>query len=298
VSRILKKLLILGATGMAGHVVYHYFKKKPEYIVYTACFRNKIDAESVIVNVRDELSVTKMIDTVNPDVVINCIGVLIKGSKLSVENAIYINSYFPHMLSRVLHDKKKTAKLIHISTDCVFSGNKGNYSDYDEKDALDIYGMSKNLGEVINDHDVTIRTSIIGPELKDNGEGLFHWVFSQRINGSLNGYSKSIWGGVTTLELARVIDFCLTNHIVGLYQASNNLPITKYELITKIVKEFQLDLKVIKVDGITCDKSIRNTLLEGCIYSIPDYSVMLADLHEFMIEHKELYKQYLGDENE
>ena len=115
---------------------------------------------------------------IKPDYVINCVGVLIKGSKESIENAIYINAYFPHMLERILHNT--TGKLIHISTDCVFSGEKGQYADNDPKDALDTYGMTKNLGEVVNTKDITLRTSIIGPELKNNGEGLFHWIYSQK----------------------------------------------------------------------------------------------------------------------
>lgn len=289
----MKKLMVLGATGMAGHVIYTYFSEMKKYEMYNVCFRNKLNDSSFILNIRDEQETEKLLNEVKPDIVINCIGVLIKGSKSSPENAIYINGYFPHMLSRVLHSVNENAKLIHISTDCVFSGNKGQYKDNDLKDALDVYGMSKNLGELINNHDLTIRTSIIGPELKENGEGLMHWVFSQRNEGKLNGYTKSIWGGLTTLELAHVIEYCLDSHVTGLYQASNNKSICKYDLINFIVNEFNLKLLVNPVDGVISDKSILNTNESN--YEVPSYEKMISDLHVFMNSHKRLYTQYLGE---
>jgi len=290
----MKKLMVLGATGMAGHIVYTYFSELQKYEMYNACFRTKLNSDSYIINVRDERAMEDLLNEVKPDIVINCIGVLIKGSKNSPENAIYVNGYFPHMLSRVLHSVKSDAKLIHISTDCVFSGKKGQYKDDDVKDALDVYGMSKNLGEIVNDQDLTVRTSIIGPELKTNGEGLMHWVFSQRSEGKLNGYTKSIWGGVTTLELAHIIEYCLETERTGLYQASNNTSINKYELINLLVKKFDLKLQVNPVEGVISDKSILNTEVAGMKYDVPSYEQMISDLNVFMNSHKELYKQYLG----
>lgn len=288
----MKKILILGGTGMAGHVVYYYLSSLQKYKIFNACFRNKLTEDSFIINVRDESKITDLINKVKPDVVINCIGILIRGAKESVENCIYINSYLPHSLSRILHETVPNSKLIHISTDCVFSGEKGNYSDLDEKDALDVYGMSKNLGEVINNQDLTLRTSIIGPELKANGEGLFHWIFSQIKIGSLNGFDKSIWGGVTTLELAKVIEKVLESDLTGLYQISNNQPISKLSLVSLIVKEFTLPIKVNKVDGVVCDKSIINSQNQAFSYEVSSYEKMIKELHTYMNKHKELYAQY------
>lgn len=279
---------------MAGHIVYQYFSEKKEYEMFNVTFRNKYTEDSRIIDVRDEQSVKSVIQSIRPDIVINCIGILIKGTKSSLENAIFVNSYFPHMLSRLLHQVVPDARLIHISTDCVFSGKKGGYVDSDEKDALDFYGMSKNLGEIVNDKDLTIRTSIIGPEIKKSGEGLFHWIFEQKPAGSLNGYTKSIWGGVTTLELARVIDFCIQNCVTGLYQASNNQPISKYDLIKTIVEEFGLPISISSIEGVVCDKSIVNTVLGTMNYDVPSYEAMIRDVHRFMIDHKEMYTQYFG----
>lgn len=284
-----KKLLILGATGMAGHIVYTYLNETDKYDIATVCHSGKIEPNSYDLDVYNIEKLKEIIAKEKPAAVINCIGVLIKGSRNKPTNAIYVNAYFPHKLSEILQD----SKVIHISTDCVFSGLKGAYKDNDVKDALDTYGMTKNLGELINNKDVTLRTSIIGPELKKNGEGLMHWVFSQRKVRELDGYQKSIWGGVTTLELAKVIDAALQRELVGLYQISNNIGISKYDLISLIINEFRLPIKVNLVDGLICDKSILNS--EKCVFTVSSYKKMISDMHEFMKNHKELYSQYLGD---
>lgn len=290
-----KKLLILGATGMAGHVVYTYLNEAGKYDIATVCHSGKIEPNSYELDVYDNAKLKEIIENEKPDAVINSIGVLIKGSRNNPANAIYVNAYFPHKLSEILHSVLPDSKVIHISTDCVFSGAEGNYKDTDIKNALDTYGMTKNLGELINDKDLTIRTSIIGPELKKNGEGLMHWVFSQREVGELNGYQKSIWGGITTLELAKVIDASLNNGITGLYQVSNNEGIAKYDLVSLIVKEFNLPIKVNAIEGVICDKSIWNSERNDISYKVASYEKMISDIHEFMIAHKPLYKQYLGE---
>lgn len=287
-----KKILILGATGMAGHVLYVYLNETKKYIVSSICHSGKISPTSYELDIYNTEKLKNIIEIEQPDFVINCIGILIKGSKSNPANAIYVNAYFPHKLSQIVSEIIPEGKVYHISTDCVFSGKKGGYYDTDEKDALDIYGMSKNLGELINGHDLTLRTSIIGPELKVNGEGLMHWIFSQREVGYLSGYKKSIWSGITTLELAKVVDACITADVTGLYQISNNIKITKYNLISLVVKEFNLGIKVNEIDGLICDKSIINTVLRDFVYPISSYETMIKEMHIFMDTHKELYGQY------
>jgi len=198
----MKKVLILGSGGMLGHMVYTYFKALNKYEIIDASFPQKAFSESTLLDVTNKTELELYIDRNKPDILINCIGILLKGSEEDPSNAIYLNAYLPHQLSRLLNSYG--GKLIHVSTDCVFTGNKGSYVEADFKDARDTYGLSKSLGEVNNDHDLTLRTSIIGPELKEKGEGLFHWFINQ--TGEINGFTKMIWGGVTTLELAKVID--------------------------------------------------------------------------------------------
>lgn len=290
-----KKILILGATGMAGHVIFTFLNDLEKYEIVTICHSGTMGNKSYLLDIYDTEKLKKIISDEKPDIVINCIGILVKGSKNNPANAIYVNAYFPYLLSNILHNLLPFSKVIHISTDCVFSGQEGRYKDTDIKNALDVYGMTKNLGELINGRDLTLRTSIIGPELKTNGEGLMHWVFSQKTVGWLNGYKKSIWGGITTLELAKVIDKAIDADISGLYQISNNFGISKYDLVSLIVKEFNLPIKVNAVDGVVSDKSILNSIRNNFNYNVLSYSDMLKELHIFMIEHKNLYKQYLGE---
>lgn len=289
----MKKVLILGATGMAGHVVYLYLSELSKYIISTACFRIKIDETSFLIDVRDESALRRIISLVQPDYIVNCVGILINGSRSSSENCIYINAFFPHLLTRVFREINANGKLIHISTDCVFSGKKGMYSDFDLKDALDIYGMTKNLGEIINDHDITIRTSIIGPELKENGEGLFHWLFMQRSSNIINGYIKSIWGGVTTLELAKVIDRCIEADSYGLLQVSNGKGISKHDLLNLIIVEFNLSFNLKGIPGPEIDKSILPSSCAQEKLMIPDYPIMIHELKKFMDKHYDIYNYYL-----
>ena len=285
----MKKVLILGAGGMAGHMVYYYLDSLQKYCLYTVCHKTSLTGHSFILDIHDTNTLTSILVDIQPDVIVNCIGVLIKGSQNSIKDAVYINAYYPHLLSDFIGKNLKSSKLIHISTDCVFSGNKGNYTFDDKKDALDVYGMTKNLGEVINEKDLTIRTSIIGPELKKNGEGLFHWLFSNRAAKELNGYTKSVWSGVTTLELAKAIDFAITTDLIGLQQLSNNKQITKYDLLKLITATFNLSVEIKPVDGVISDKSIISSISD---YTVPSYSVMLQDLHNFMNKNKKLYTQY------
>ena len=130
----------------------------------------------------------------------------------------------------------------------MFSGKKGNYSETDFRDADGVHGRSKALGEIINDKDLTIRTSIIGPELKENGEGLFHWFMHQ--HGCANGFQTAIWGGVTTLELAKAIDVAIDQGVTGLIQLSNGLGISKYDLLHLFSRIWhKQDVEILPFDG-------------------------------------------------
>ena len=250
--------------------------------------------DSFILDVYNIDEIKACLRQTNPDYVINCIGVLINGTKKSIENAVYINAYLPHLLVRLISENSPSSRLIHISTDCVFSGTKGLYSDTDRKDSLDVYGMTKNLGEIIDNRNLTIRTSIIGPELKENGEGLFHWVFSQRQMMVIDGYEKSIWGGVTTLELAKTIALCVEHDMIGLYQLSNGEKISKYALVKLIIEHFALDILVTKVEGVASDKSILPSQVKKFSYTVPSYSTMIKELCQYMHTNRDMYYFYLG----
>lgn len=287
---IKKKVLLFGATGMAGHIAYYYLQSTERYELINVVYRTKLVKDSIVVDVTDKNAVTKLVEEVRPDLIINCVGVLIKGSKEHPDNAIFINAYFPHLLKKL--SDKIGAKLIHISTDCVFSGKRGNYTESDFRDADDIYGRSKALGEIINDKDLTIRTSIIGPELKTNGEGLFHWFMHQ--TGQVNGFKTAIWGGVTTLELAKAIDNAIVQEQTGLIQLSNGIGITKYDLLNLFKKIWhRSNVNILPYDGNEIDKSIAKS--DKFAYEVPGYEVMLLEQYEWMRKNDKLYSQYLTD---
>lgn len=287
---IKKKVLLFGATGMAGHIAYYYLQSTERYELINVVYRTKLVKDSIVVDVTDKNAVTKLVEEVRPDLIINCVGVLIKGSKEHPDNAIFINAYFPHLLKKL--SDKIGAKLIHISTDCVFSGKRGNYTESDFRDADDIYGRSKALGEIINDKDLTIRTSIIGPELKTNGEGLFHWFMHQ--TGQVNGFKTAIWGGVTTLELAKAIDNAIVQEQTGLIQLSNGIGITKYDLLNLFKKIWhRSNVNILPYDGNEIDKSIVKS--DKFVYEVPGYEVMLLEQYEWMRKNDKLYSQYLTD---
>ncbi|MFZ4400955.1 MAG: dTDP-4-dehydrorhamnose reductase family protein [Bacteroidales bacterium] len=282
-----KKVLLLGASGMAGHVVYYYLKESNRYDITNVVFRQKLTEESIILDVSNKDEVADFVLATKPDIIINCIGILIKGSMNHPDNAILINAYFPHLLKRL--SDEVGAKLFHISTDCVFSGKKGAYAENDFRDADDVYGRSKALGEIINDKDVTIRTSIIGPELKKNGEGLFHWFMQQ--NGEINGFTSAYWGGVTTLELAKAIDTAIINNFSGLLHLTNGEKISKYEMLSLFKKIWQKDAIIIKEsEGKNVDKSLIST--HEISENIPSYEKMMDEMFEWMQNHPDLYRLY------
>lgn len=280
-----KRVLILGATGMAGHLVYSYLESTNKYEIINAVYRNALNSDSLIVDVKKEEDLKQLIKNSNPEVIINCIGVLINGSNDNPANAIYINAYLPHMLSSLAMEAG--AKLIHISTDCVFSGKKGGYTETDLRDADDVYGRSKALGELNNERDLTIRTSIIGPEIKMNGEGLFHWFMSQ--NGEINGYLKAYWGGVTTLELAKAIDNVINQNLTGLINFTNGEKISKYDLLRLLKKHFKLNnLKIKPFDGKKVDKSLKSDR-DDFDFEASSYENMILDMYNYMHGRRNFY---------
>ncbi len=277
--------MILGSAGMLGHMVYNYLKSLNKYIIVDTSFPEKLHGGSKLLNVTNKEELEDFISSEKPDILVNCIGILLRGSKDDPSNAIYLNSYLPHQLSKLL--RQNGGKLVHISTDCVFTGNKGKYAETDFKDARDTYGLSKALGEVDNDHDLTMRTSIIGPELKEKGEGLFHWFMKQ--NGEINGYTKMFWGGVTTLELAKAIDAAIVQEITGLIHVTNSQPISKFEMVTLFKDIWKTDhIQITPVEGKVADKSlisVRNDFK----YQVASYSKMIEDQRNWMLTYSNLY---------
>lgn len=288
-----KKILILGSTGLIGHQVYNYLKLNSDYELVNISYRKKLVNDTILLDIRDENKFINTIEKIKPNFIINCIGILIKGSNENPENAIFINAYMPHRLKKLADCID--AKLIHISTDCVFSGVKSEpYIESDEKDGKDIYAKTKGLGEIIDEKHLTLRTSVVGPELKSDGEELFHWFMSQK--NTLNGFSKAIWSGVTTLELAKAVYWAIENDIVGLYHVTNNSSINKYDLLNLFKKYTKKDIDIIKIDGRDVNKSFIDTRQE-MNYKIPSYEIMIKEMIELIKNNQNLYQQYMEQIN-
>ncbi|WP_280157798.1 dTDP-4-dehydrorhamnose reductase family protein (plasmid) [Priestia aryabhattai] len=271
------KILILGGKGMAGHVITRYFQQKPEYhVFYTS--RDPEDKDGIYVDITNLTKLEEVIESIKPDITINCIGILNEHATNNNKLAFQVNSLLPHQLVKLT--ERCQGKLIHISTDCVFSGNKGDYTESDIPDGTSVYAQSKQLGEIISDNHLTIRTSIIGPELKENGIGLFLWFMQQ--NGVIKGYEKVWWNGVTTLELAKAIEVMIKRNVTGLYHLGSEEKISKFKLLKLIQEVFEKDnVKIIPDSNIVLDRTIKS-IRTDFQYRIPSYKKMLLELKDWI----------------
>ena len=282
------KVLVLGSAGLIGHQVYNYLKDSDNYELHNISYQNKIQDDTVLLDARNEQVFIDKITSISPKYIVNCIGILIDGSNADPENSIFLNSYMPHRLTRLAD--KINAKLIHISTDCVFSGDKKEpYIETDEKDGRGIYAKTKGLGEVVSDKHLTLRTSVVGPELKNDGEELFHWFMGQ--SGEIPGYTKAIWSGVTTTELAKAVKWSIDHHITGLYHVTNNSSISKHDLLQLFQKYTKKDINIKPFSGKDANKSFIDTRLL-MDYKIPSYDQMIFDMVSLIADNRPLYSQY------
>ncbi len=284
----MRKVLIIGSNGMAGHVVYNYFKENTDFDVVDVARGTENHTPSHQIDVTDFKSLTTLLEGEKPDYVINCIGILNRDAEDNPENSILLNSYFPHYLAKI--GKEMDFKLIHVSTDCVFDGKKGNYTESSLKDGQGFYAETKALGEVIYGNNLTIRTSIIGPELKENGIGLFHWFMLQK--GTIKGYTNAYWTGITTIELAKVIIAAIEADITGLHHVVNNGKINKYDLVTLFKNVFKKENIIIEpFDEYKIDKSLIKTN-DDFNYTVPSYQTMIGEMSVWIENHHDFYKFY------
>lgn len=281
------RYLILGAGGMAGHIISIYLVEKG-HEVYTFSRQSIKYGINIIGDVKDINGLKELITNYQFDCVVNTVGILNQKAEDSPSESVFINSYLPHYLAEVTKEMK--TKVIHMSTDCVFSGNKGNYIETDLKDGLSMYDRSKALGEIDNPKDLTVRTSIIGPDLKIQGIGLFNWFMIQ--DGYIKGYKEVFWSGVTTLKLAQAIEKFSTRKLHGIIHLTNNQKISKFQLLTLFNSIFRKNTLKIEENLVKkTDKSLINTR-HDIDFDIPGYETMLKDMKEWMVNHHDLYPHY------
>lgn len=281
------KILILGAGGMLGHLTGCYLKEKFASRVVVAARKptglSVIDDGLEVLDLCDQAKLRDLITRHRPCVVVNCAAV--NDPKKGDEMMRAVNSRLPQEVAKILDEVKDTSRLIHISTDGVFQGQRGQYSEMDAPDADDIYGKSKRLGEVVHSPHLTVRTSIIGPD-PINARGLLSWYLSQ--TRDVQGFTRVFWSGVTTLELAQFIEFACERDISGMYHLCSQR-ISKYDLL-KTIKEVFKKGAVIHQDGhLSVDLSLVSSRSE-VDYKVADIKHMLAQLKTWMSEHPNIYQ--------
>lgn len=282
------KVLVLGVTGMLGSTVYRVFSESDEYQVWGTLrsdggkryFSSEDHAHLVSgIDVLDQDALIAVLGEIKPDVVINCVGLI---KQLAVANdplsALPINAMLPHRLAHLC--ELLEARLVHISTDCVFSGLTGMYTEEDSSDANDLYGKSKYIGELHNQANaITLRTSIIGHELGSQ-YALVDWFLAQE--GKVKGYSKAIFSGLPTVELARVIrDYVLPQpNLTGLYHVSAE-PIDKLSLLKLVANTYGKEIKIILSEDVQIDRSLNSTRFRQATgYVPPGWSELVTTMYE------------------
>lgn len=280
------KVLIIDSGGMVGHVVALYFKEQGHEVNGYNETPSEI-VNTIVGSLYDTHLLTKTIKNGKYNAIVNCSAVINQNAEDDKATAAYVNAYIPHFLESITAGTETV--LVHRSTDCVFSGEKGSYTVEDPPDADSFYARTKAVGEVINDKDITIRTSLIGPEYIKDGTGLFNWFINQ--SGDVKGFTNAIWTGLTTIEFAREIEKLLTEQAHGLFQLVPNRALGKYDLLLLFNKYFPGDRKVIRIDNRRVDKSLVQTT-NGYNLQIPDYEPMIKEMDSWIDNHKELYTFY------
>lgn len=281
------RVLILGITGMLGSAVFKVFSSSAEHETWgtlrsnqgLSFFPESMHSRVLVgVDVLDQEALIRSFERIRPDVVINCIG-LIKQLADAEDPlvALPVNSMLPHRLSSLCG--LTGARLVHVSTDCVFNGKKGGYRETDASDAEDLYGRSKYIGELHSaPHAITLRTSIIGHEL-NSSHALVDWFLSQQ--GSVSGFSRAIFSGVPTVELARIIkDFVLPRpELSGLYHVAA-APISKLDLLRLVAAQYGKDIDIRPSDQLVIDRSLDATrFAEATGYTAPSWPELVARMH-------------------
>ncbi len=282
------RIMVLGVTGMLGNAIFRLLSENSTLVVYGTAraesskryFSENLASQIIVgVDVENHDSLVRAFAVVRPDVVVNCIGLV---KQLADANdplqAIPINALLPHRIAALC--QVAVARLVHFSTDCVFSGAKGNYLESDFPDAGDLYGRSKFLGEVDYPYAITLRTSIVGHELSGH-RSLVGWFLAQQ--GSVKGYDKAIFSGMPTIELARVVrDFVIPNpQLRGLYHVAAK-PINKFDLLKLVAQTYGKNIEIIPSNELVIDRSLNaDRFKKATAYVPPEWPALVQRMFEF-----------------
>lgn len=282
------KILVLGCNGMAGHLISLYFKEQGHEVVGFARQQSFLLDCTIVGDASDMHLIKNTIDNGNYDAVINCIGLLNQYAEQNKAMAVLLNGYLPHYLTEITKDSK--TRIIHMSTDCVFAGNDGPYYENTFPNGTTFYDRTKAIGEINTDKDLTFRNSIVGPDIKPSGIGLFNWFMKQE--GEVNGFTGAIWTGVTTYTLAKAMEQALKENLTGIYNLVNNESINKYDLLCLFNNYFREGKKkIIPNNKLQLDKSLR-CMREDFSFVVPSYEQQIKEMREWVNAHTLLYPHY------
>lgn len=285
------RFFVCGCNGMAGHTISLYLLEQG-HEVYGFDLQESKYIKSFAGNAFDTDTIAKAIKEGHYDTVINCIGVLNQFAENNHALAAFLNSYFPHFLVKTTEGTD--TQVIHMTTDCVFSGKKGSYTEHDLRDGETFYDRSKALGEIEDDKNLSLRNSIVGADINPNGIGLLNW-FMNSTNGEhpmVNGYTKAMWTGQCTYQLAKTMEAAAKERAHGLVNAVPDTDISKYELLKLFNKYLRGGrVQINPVEGVNADKSLKRTNWDFN-YRIPDYEQMVAEMAEWIFKHKDMYPHY------
>lgn len=276
------RVLVIGGTGMLGHKVWQEFRGRFDCHVTVRDARayaatGLFSGDRVIDGVRGEQfeTVVRACDAAAPSVIVNCVGI-VKQLKSAHEPlpSIEINALFPHRLAA--HARRRGARLIHISTDCVFAGTRGSYSEEDEPDARDLYGRTKLLGEATGPGCLTLRTSMIGRELSPTTTGVVEWFLGHR-GGRVKGYTQARFSGLTTAALAAALADIVERHptLEGLYHVASE-PISKYDLLHRLNQVLSARVQIEPSDEVRIDRTLDGSRFAAATNLRFTWSGMLA----------------------
>lgn len=281
------KFLVMGCNGMAGHLISLYLKEHNHDVTGFALTKSNL-VKSVSGDATNPVIVRELVENGKFDAIINCIGVLNQFADERKANAVCLNSYLPHFLADLTQGTD--TQVIHMSTDCVFSGKRGGYTENDLRDGSNFYDRTKALGELEDEKNITFRNSIVGPDINRNGIGLLNWFMQQ--DGEVTGYTSVMWTGQTTLQLAKTMEAAARQKACGLYNTVPDKSISKCDLLELFNKYIRKkEITIVPFDKIVSDKSLKRTKWEFD-YKIPDYEQMVSELADWIREHRILYPHY------
>lgn len=281
------RFLVLGASGMAGHVIALHLKERGHDVVGFS--RRRVGfVESVAGDAMDAALLERVVREGGFDVVVNAVGVLNRDAEEHRDRASYLNAYLPHRLAALTADLP--TRVVHMSTDCVFRGNTGPYTESSFPDGETFYDRSKALGELVDAKNLTLRNSIVGPDVNEEGIGLFNWFMRQE--GPVKGFTGAIWTGLTTVELARAIEAAALEGATGLVNLVPDESISKFELLRLFNERLRGGrVEIVPSGGLSLDKTLVRTS-DALSFRAAPYEEQVSEMAAWIRSHADLYPYY------